>query len=89
MSQLGTEKIEKVVDALGHVVVAGKKISADKKVSIEDLPAAMELIKKVPEIVEAFKALDEVWKEAKDVDVQEAVELILKINAKVKEIEKA
>jgi hypothetical protein len=87
--QLGTEKIEKVVDALGHIIVAGKKISADKKLSLEDLPAAMELIKKVPEIVEAFKALDAVWAEAKDVDVAEAVELILKINAKIKEIEKA
>jgi hypothetical protein len=90
MSQkLGTEKIEKVVDALGYIVIAGKKISADKKVDLQDLPAFMELIKKAPEIIEAFKAIDEVWKEAKDVDVAEAVDLILKINTKVKEIEKA
>jgi hypothetical protein len=89
MEKLGVEKIEKLVDALGHVIIAGKKVTADKKVDLNDLPAIMELLMKVPAIVDAFKQVSDVWLEVKDVDVDEAIQLIVKINAKVKEIEAA
>jgi len=87
--ELGTQKIEKIVDAITHVVVAGKKITADKKVDLNDLPAAMELLTKVPEIVEAFKDVGDAWQEAKDVNVDEVIQLITLVNAKVKLIEQA
>jgi len=47
---IGTEKIEQLVDALAHVAVAAKKISNDKKVDLQDIPAAMEVLVKIPEI---------------------------------------
>lgn len=89
MEKLGTEKVEKIVDSIGYVVVAAKKISSDKKVNLEDLPAAMELLMKAPEIVNSFKELGDAFQEIKDVDVAEVVSLIQKIDAKIKEIEKA
>jgi hypothetical protein len=87
--QLGTEKIEKAADALAHLVVAGKKISADKKVDLQDLPAAMELITKLPQIVEAFSDIKGIVEEGADIDVSEIVALIGKVDELVKKIEKA
>ena len=89
MSQLGTAKIEAIAESLKHVIVAAKKISADKKLDIADLPAAMDLLVKLPVIVESLKEVGEAWKEAKDIDVAEVVALIQKIDAIVKEIEAA
>jgi hypothetical protein len=86
---LGTEKIEKLVDALAHVAVAAKKISNDKKVDLQDIPAAMEVLVKIPEIVSAFSELGQAFDEAKDLDVAEVVSLIKKVDEKVKLIEKA
>lgn len=89
MSQLGTERIEAIVESLTHVAVAAKKISQDKKISLEDVPAAMELLVKLPGIVDSIKELGEAWKEAADIDVAEVVKLIQLLDAKVKLIEKA
>jgi hypothetical protein len=89
MSQLGTEKLEKIVESLSHVAIAAKKITADKKVSIEDLPAAMDLLVKLPSIVESFSELKTAWAEASDIDVAEVVKLIQLIDAKVKSVEQA
>ena len=89
MSQLGTDKIEKAAEALAHIVIAGKKISADKKVNLEDLPAAMELITKLPSIVEAFSAYEEIIAQGKDVEVTEIVQLIVKVDELVKKVEQA
>ena len=86
---LGTEKIEKAVEALASLVVAGKKIAEDKKVNLEDLPAAMELIVKLPAIVEAFSNFKGIIEEGSDIDVAEVVALIKLIDEKVKAIEAA
>jgi len=87
--QLGTDKIEKALDALAHIIIAGKKISADKKVNLEDLPAAMELITKLPSIVEAFSAYQEILAQGKDIEVTEVVKLIVKLDELVKKVEAA
>lgn len=86
---LGTEKIEKAAEALAHIVIAGKKISADKKVDLQDLPAAMELITKLPAIVEVFTELDALVAEGKDLEIAEVVALIKKVDELVKAVEKA
>lgn len=86
---LGTQKIEQIVEAVSHIAKAGKKITADGKADLNDLPAVMELLVKVPEIIEAFKVAGEAWKEVKDVNVDEVIQLIVLVNKKVKEIEAA
>lgn len=86
---LGTEKIEAAAKALSKVVIAGKKISADKKVNLEDVPAAMALIVELPSIVGAFADFGAIIEEGKDIDVAEVVALIQKVHALVKEVEAA
>jgi hypothetical protein len=88
-AKLGTEKIEQIADALKKVVIAGKKISADKKIDMNDLPHALALIPELPAIVAAISEIESAWAEAKDIDVAEAVALIQAIHGKVKEVEKA
>lgn len=87
--KLGTEKIEQAANAIAKLVVAGKKISADKKVNLEDLPVAMGLIVEIPSLVSAFKDFGAILDEGKDLDIAEVVGLIQKVHAIVKEIEKA
>lgn len=86
---LGTEKIEKIVDALGEVAKVGKQVAEDKKVNLEDLPVVIGFLPKIPDVVAAFKELGEAFEEGKDIDVAEVVSLIQKIHAKVKEVEAA
>ena len=87
--KLGTEKIENAAKALSKVVIAGKKISADKKVNLEDLPAAMALIVELPSIVSAFSDFGTIIEEGKDIDVAEVVALIQKVHELVKSVEAA
>lgn len=87
--QIGIEKLEKVVESVKHIAIAAKKISADKKVSLEDLPAAMDLLVKLPAIAESLTAWKDILAQGQDIDVAEVVVLIQKIDAAVKEIEAA
>lgn len=86
---LGTEKIENIAESLKKLVIAGKKISADGKVSLEDLPVVIALASDASSIIAAFKDLGDAFEEIKDVDVSEAIALIQAIHNKIKEIEKA
>lgn len=87
--KLGVDKIEKAAVALSKVVIAGKKISEDKKVSLEDLPAAMGLIVELPSIIEAVSAWQEILAQGKDIDTAEIVQLIGKVDELVKAVEAA
>ena len=89
MEKLGTEKIEGILEVLKKLAVAGKKISADKKVDLQDLPHVIGLLPELPAIFEKFKSLGEAVDEGKDIDVAEVVGLIQKIHAMVKEVEAA
>jgi hypothetical protein len=86
---LGTEKIEAILSDVKELVIAGKKVKADGKVSLEDLPAVIALIPKLPKFIDDFKAFGDAFKEGKDIDVAEIIVLIQKIDAMVKEIEAA
>jgi hypothetical protein len=86
---LGTEKIESIAESVKELVIVGKKISADKKVDLNDVGHIVTLLPKIPEFIESFKSLGEAVEEGKDLDVSEIVSLIQKIHEKVKEIEAA
>lgn len=86
---LGVEKIENVAESLKKLIIAGKKISADKKIGIEDLGVLVALAADAPKIIESFSALGEAFAEVKDIDVAEAIQLIQAISKKIKEIEVA
>jgi hypothetical protein len=89
MEKLGTENIQKVGDALSLVIVAGKKIGEDKKISPEDLVHVVSLASNAGKLAEGFGAFGKAIEEGKDIDVSEVLELIKYVDAKVKEIEKA
>lgn len=86
---LGTEKIEAILGNVKELVIIGKKVKADGKVDLADLPHVIALVPKLPKFIEDFKAIGEAVDEGKDIDVAEVVGLIQKIHALVKEIEAA
>ena len=86
---LGTEKIEAILDNVKVLVIAGKQIKADGKVDLSDLPYVIALLPKLGKFIEDFKAVGEAFEEGKDIDIAEAVSLIQKIHAKIKEVEAA
>lgn len=85
----GIVAIEAILVELGEIAVIAKKISADGKLSVEDIGHAIELGKRVPSIMAAVKLVDEAVLEAKDIDVAEVISLIQSVAAKVKAVEKA
>ncbi len=89
MSNLGTENIEKVADALKTLVITGKKIAADKKVDVADLAHVVGLVSELPKLAEAFQSLGAALDEGKELDVAEVVALIQSVHKKVKEVEAA
>lgn len=88
-AKLGTENIEKVLEGAFKIAVAVKQVAEDKKLSVEDLPAVINLVKEVGSLVEAGKAAPEALEEIKDIDVSEVLSLIAKVDAMVKQVEKA
>lgn len=86
---LGTEKIEAILGDIKELVIVGKKVKADGKVDLADLPHVIALVPKLPKFIEDFKAIGEAVEEGKDIDVAEVVGLIQKVHALVKEIEAA
>lgn len=87
--KLGTEKIEKLLGSVKELMIVGKKVKEDGKVDVTDVAYVIALLPKIPSFFEDFKAVGEAFEEGKDMDVSEAVALIQKIHALVKEIEAA
>jgi len=89
MSHKGTESIEQVKESLKKLVIAGKKISEDKKIGLDDIQHVIALASEFPQMLESFKKFGEAFEELKDVDVNEAIALIQSFHKAVKEIEVA
>lgn len=88
-NKLGTEQIEKLAEVLKHLVIAGKKVSADKKVDMNDLPHVIALVPQLAPLAEVVQKFGDVIAEGKDLDVAEIVTLIQLLDKKVKEVEVA
>ena len=86
---LGTEKIEAIAESLKEVAILIKKISADKKVDIQDIAHLVAFLPKIDDIILSMKDLGKAVEEGKDIDVAEIVSLIQKIHSKLKEVEQA
>ena len=72
----GIKESKELLEGLGEIIASGKKVYEDKKVSIGDLPVFIELLSKYDKISEGFKGLDEIDEEIKDLDEEEAKELV-------------
>ena len=89
MEKIGTESIEGLLEVLKKLAIAGKKISADGKVDLQDLGVLISLLPELPAMLEKAKHLGKAIEEGKDIDVPEVVALIQKVAAMVKEVEAA
>jgi hypothetical protein len=70
-----------VLAALELILVSGKKILADGKVSILDLPVAMDLLGKLSQVTVAIEGAEQIPAEIKDLSVEETQELVAKVFA--------
>ena len=85
----GVKAIKDVIGALKPVAVFVKKVAADGKVNLEDLPAVVELAKELDTILAAAKEVNEIPAEIKDIDEQEALEIIGAVFALIKAVKAA
>lgn len=83
------DKILLILDQVERLGIGYKKIMADGKVGVDDLPAAIGLLSDVQGFIEAFKGAKEALEEAKDLDAVEGVELVKKLYNVGKAIEQA
>lgn len=68
-----------VMEGLKALGIAAKKISADGKVNLADLPEILALLQKVQLIVESVKGVDQIPAEIKDLSEEESKELLAKL----------
>ena len=68
-----------LLSAVEVLAVAGAKIAKDKKISAEDLPAVIELVKKLDVILEGIKDVDQLDEEVKDLDEAELIGIVSKV----------
>ena len=87
--KLGTEKIEKLAGVLTALVIAGKKVKADGKVDVNDLPHVIALVPQLSDLADVVSNFGDLINEGKDLDVAEVVALIQLVDKKVKEVEAA
>lgn len=80
MSKVGVENLKAVVDLGLACVEAGVKISADGKVSVDDIGAVLAVIPAVPPAISAAK---NVPGELGDLDGEEAAELVAHVMGKL------
>jgi len=77
-----------VIAAVELLGVAGKQIAKDG-IAIDDLPKALELLKKYDVLLAAVDGIGEVVDEAKDIDSAEAVVIVTALMATIKKIKES
>lgn len=79
MEAKSIKNILEVLEAVKLLVVDGKKVMADGKISLADLGVAMDLLRQLPAMNAAIQDIAEVVPEAKDLSAEEIDQLIAKI----------
>jgi len=85
----GTKELKELLVSLKDIAVFAKKVAADKKVNLEDLPALVDLAKNMDEVLAGFDGLNKIPDEVKDIDEAEAMELLGQVLKLVKEVKAA
>lgn len=81
-----TKELMELLTGVKLLLLSAKKIMADKKVNVADLPAVMELVQKSNVLVEAITGYQSIPAEVKDLDATEAQAIVAEIYALVKEV---
>jgi hypothetical protein len=85
---MDVKNIVEVLNAIELLGVAGKQIAKDG-IGIDDLPKALELVKKYQVILDAVNDVELVIDEAKELDSSEAIVLVSKLMSVIKNIKEA
>lgn len=85
----GISEIKAVLLALKDLAIDGKKVMADGKIDLSDLPVAMDLLKQQNDFVAAIKGMSELMPEAKDLSSQEMMEVVAALFSAFKEVQAA
>lgn len=83
------KELKELLIALQIIGVFAKKVAADKKVNLEDLPYLVDLAKQMDQILAAVDGLSEIDEELKDIDEAEAMEVLGQLIKSVKAIKAA
>lgn len=76
--QKGIKETLELLQGVKDLVVDFKKVFADGKVNIEDLPVAMELLGQMGELTAAAQGVNDVWPELKDLSGDEIDQVVAK-----------
>lgn len=77
----GVQQTKEALKAIEVLGVAAKKISADGKVNLADLPHLIELGQQAHLVVAGVDGLEEIPAEIKDLSHEEAIELVTALYA--------
>lgn len=83
------KELKELLIALQIIGVFAKKVAADKKVNLEDLPYLVDLAKQMDQILMAVDGIDEIDDELKDIDEAEAMEVLGQLIKSIKAIKAA
>lgn len=85
----GIKESLEVLEGVKALGVAAKKVLADKKVNLADLPVLLGLVQDFSTITQAVQGADQVVVEVKDLTLDEANQLIAKVMEVVNAIKAA
>lgn len=87
--QKGIKELLELVAGLKEVALVGKAALKDGKIDMNDLGLLSQLLLKQQALILAFEGLGELGGEAKDISLDEAMELIKVLLAAAKEVKDA
>lgn len=89
MQERDVQQIKELLAGVQVLAVAAKKVMADGKISVADLPVVIAMLPQVSTLVKAVEGIDQLPSEAKDLSVAEIEELIGAVLAMIEEVRKA
>lgn len=76
MSKQDVDKLVKLAESFNGLVDVGEKVFEDGKLDFSDLNQVKPLGENLKKLYEAAKAYKEMVEEAKDIDAQEAIQIV-------------
>lgn len=89
MEKKGIKEMMEVIAAVEVLAVAVKKVMKDGKVDLSDAAVLVELGAQFPAFAAAVEGIKEIPAEVKEIDAQEALEIVGKLYAVAKKVQEA
>lgn len=86
---MAPKEIKEFIEGVKVVLMTVKKISADGKIGLEDLPHVMGFVTESQKVVDALKGLDLALIEAKSLSEDEAKAIVGELYAAAKAVQEA